>query len=122
MKLGAFSLSLKVNDLKTSLHFYEKLGFKIIGGNPDDLWVILKNEDSVIGLFEGMFEHNMMTFNPGFDSSGNAIKDFTDIREINQELKKQGIFSMETIQGEKGPGYMMIEDPDGNLILIDQHV
>lgn len=83
MKLGAFSLSLKVNDLKTSLHFYEKIGFKIIGGNPDDLWVILKNEDSVIGLFEGMFEHNMMTFSPGFDSSGNVIQDFTDIRIIN---------------------------------------
>lgn len=122
MKLGAFSVSLAVKDLETSMAFYEKLGFEAVHGDPGQNWVILKNGDHVLGLFQGMFEENILTFNPGWDQGGNELDSFTDVRELQRELKDQGIaLTSEADDSTSGPASLMLADPDGNQILIDQH-
>ena len=122
MNLGSFSVSLAVKDLATARGFYEKLGFDAVGGDPQQNWLILKNGDHVIGLFQGMFEQNILTFNPGWDQGGNELDSFTDVRELQRELKKRGIaLSSEADDSTSGPGSLMLSDPDGNQILIDQH-
>jgi len=123
MKLGAFSISLSVKDLSTSKAFYEKLGFSHFGGSLDKNYLIMKNEDSLIGLFQGMFEGNLLTFNPGWNSSAQPIENFDDVRSIQKSLKANAIALMSEADLEsKGPASMMLTDPDGNVILIDQHV
>ncbi|WP_351237201.1 VOC family protein [Streptomyces sp. NPDC002133] len=122
MKLGAFSVSLSVQDLEASRRFYEKLGFVEFGGDATQNWLILKNGDHVIGLFQGMFEKNMLTFNPGWDNNADALESFTDIRELQRELKAQGMeFVSEVDESGSGPGSFLVVDPDGNPILVDQH-
>lgn len=122
MELGAFSTSLAVKDLAVSREFYEKLGFEVVGGNAEQNWLILKNEGIVIGLFQGMFEKNVLTFNPGWDQVGNELGNFTDVREIQRELKKSGVtLDNEVDESSSGPATLMLTDPDGNPILIDQH-
>ncbi|WP_339787201.1 VOC family protein [uncultured Imperialibacter sp.] len=122
MKLGAFSVSLSVKDLKASKQFYEKLGFTVLGGGMDKNYLIMKNENALIGLFQGMFEGNIMTFNPGWDENGKDIDNFDDIRAIQQHLKGEGIETGTEIDSKtSGPASMMVTDPDGNVILIDQH-
>ena len=122
MDLGAFSISLNVSDIEASRAFYAKLGFEAVGGNADENWLILRNGDHVIGLFQGMFERNTLTFNPGWDQHGGETASFTDIREIQRELRSRGIeLAGEVAPGTEGPGSCMIFDPDGNPILIDQH-
>ncbi|MBK9050979.1 MAG: VOC family protein [Chloroflexi bacterium] len=123
MQLGTFSLSLNVKDLEASRAFYEKLGFKAFGGEATQGWLILKNGDCVIGLFQGMFEKNMLTFNPGWDNNAKGLDSFTDVRELQRQLKAQGIeFQTEADETTTGPAYFVITDPDGNPILMDQHV
>jgi catechol 2,3-dioxygenase-like lactoylglutathione lyase family enzyme len=123
MKLGVFSLSLSVKDIHASKAFYEKLGFTTFGGNIDQKWLILKNDQCIIGLFQGMFEKNMLTFNPGWDVNASKLESFTDIREIQKELKAQGIvLDSEADENTSGPGSIVLTDPDGNPILLDQHV
>ncbi|WP_068087015.1 VOC family protein [Polycladidibacter stylochi] len=123
MELGAFSISLTVKDLKISKDFYEKLGFSDMGISCGDNWTILRNGPIVIGLFEGHFEKNMLTFNPGFDQQANMLENFTDVREIQKQLLAQGVkLSQQADTESKGPAHIMLEDPDGNPILIDQHV
>lgn len=122
MNLGAFSISLAVKDLSKSKSFYATLGFEPIGGNEDENWLILKNGDHVIGLFQGMFEQNILTFVPGWDQNGNETETFTDIREIQRVLKESGVELLSEVgAGASGPGNLMLTDPDGNQILIDQH-
>ncbi|MGP3684025.1 VOC family protein [Streptomyces sp. IBSNAI002] len=122
MDLGAFSVSLTVQDLEASREFYEKLGFRPFGGNPAENWLIMKSGDHVIGLFQGMFEKNMLTFNPGWDSDAEALDSFTDIRELQRELKARGVpFVTEADESGSGPGSFVLADPDGNPILFDQH-
>lgn len=122
MNLGAFSVSLNVKNINASVSFYEKLGFKVFYGNIDEKWVIMKNGDCVIGLFQGMFEDNILTFNPGWDNNAKEVNPFIDVRELQKELKKQGIeFKTEVDENGEGPGYFVIQDPDGNTILFDQH-
>ena len=122
MDLGAFSISLSVSDIEASREFYEKLGFEPVGGNADDNWLILRNGDHVIGLFQGMFEKNILTFNPGWDQRSNETESFTDVREIQQKLKGQGVeLASEADEASEGPASIMLTDPDGNPILIDQH-
>lgn len=122
MDLGAFSVSLAVKDLAASQAFYEKLGFEPVGGDAEQNWLILKNGNHVIGLFEGMFEKNIMTFNPGWDQAGGELGSFTDVREIQRELKDSGIeLNSEADASTSGPASIMLSDPDGNQILIDQH-
>ena len=122
MKLGAFSVSLAVKDLAASREFYEKLGFEEFGGYPEHNSLIMKNGDHVIGLFQGMFEKNMLTFNPGWDQSCGELDTFTDVREMQKQLKAHGIaFDMEADESTSGPASCMITDPDGNTILFDQH-
>ena len=122
MDLGAFSVSLAVKDLATSKDSYEKLGFESVGGDPEQNWLILKNGDHVLGLFQGMFEENILTFNPGWDQGGNELDSFTDVREIQRELKNRGIdLTSEADDSTSGPASLMLSDPDGNQILIDQH-
>lgn len=122
MELGSFSVSLAVKDLAASRSFYEILGFEAVGGDAEQNWLILRNGEHVIGLFQGMFDKNLMTFNPGWDQNTNELDSFTDIREIQQELKKQGVaLSMEADESSEGPASIMLADPDGNQILIDQH-
>lgn len=122
MDLGAFSISLSVSDIEASREFYEKLGFEPVGGNADDNWLILRNGDHVIGLFQGMFEKNMLTFNPGWDQQCAETEPFTDVREIQRSLKEQGIaLDSEADAASAGPASIMLTDPDGNPILIDQH-
>jgi catechol 2,3-dioxygenase-like lactoylglutathione lyase family enzyme len=122
MKLGAFSISLSVKDLKTSKQFYENFGFTVLAGSMENNYLIMKNENSIIGLFQGMFEGNILTFNPGWDERGMEIENFKDIREIQAHLKQKGIITEEQIDPKTtGPASMMITDPDGNVILIDQH-
>lgn len=122
MNLGAFSLSLTVKDIAASKAFYEKLGFRDLGGVPDQNWVILKNGDTVIGLFQGMFERNMLTFNPGWDQSAQPVDPFTDVRDLQKQLQAAGL-QPEPMADDSttGPGFLMLTDPDGNPILIDQH-
>ena len=123
MELGAFSISLAVKDIEASRAFYEKLGFEVFGGDAADNWLIMKNGSHSIGLFQGMFEHNIMTFNPGWDSQANALESFTDIREIQRRLKAAGVELMsEADETTTGPASLFLLDPDGNPILIDQHV
>ena len=122
MELGSFSVSLSVKDLAASRDFYEKLGFEQIGGAADDNWLILKNGSNVIGLFQGMFEQNVLTFNPGWDQQGNETDTFRDVREIQKELKSHGMtLASEADETTQGPASLMVIDPDGNPILIDQH-
>ena len=122
MKLGAFSVSLAVKDLAASREFYEKLGFERFGGDPEYNYLIMKNGDHVIGLFEGMFEKNMLTFNPGWDQACGELDEFTDVRDLQKTLKGHGIaIDTEADESTTGPASLMITDPDGNPILIDQH-
>lgn len=123
MELGAFSMSLNVKDIAASRAFYEKLGFTVFGGNQDDRWLILKSGSTLIGLFEGMIEKNTLTFNPGWDSDAQKLANYTDVREIQRRLKSHGIPLLQEVdETSSGPGYITVEDPDGNQILIDQHV
>jgi len=123
MKPGAFSISLSVKDLEASKSFYEKLGFSVFGGNTAQHWLIMKNGDHIIGLFQGMFEKNMLTFNPGWDQDANPLASFTDVRDLQRALKAQGvIIQTEADENTSGPASFVIVDPDGNPILIDQHV
>lgn len=122
MKLGAFSISLNVKDLKTSKEFYEKMGFTVFGGSMEQNYLIMKNEKTLIGLFQGMFQGNILTFNPGWDENANNLDDFDDIRKIQHQLKSNGITMIsEADEQTQGPASMMLTDPDGNMILIDQH-
>ena len=122
MNLGSFSVSLAVKDIQASRDFYTKLGFEEIGGNADENWLILRNGDHVIGLFHGMFEKNMLTFNPGWDQQCADLESFTDVRELQKELKSQGVeFATEADESTEGPASFMIADPDGNPILFDHH-
>ena len=122
MKLGAFSVSLNVKDINTSKMFYENLGYKQFGGSIDKNYLIMKNENSLIGLFQGMFEGNILTFNPGWNESAQEIEDFVDVRIIKQELKSKGVDTgAEIDDNSSGPASFMVTDPDGNVILIDQH-
>src|SRR6266481_5396841 len=122
MNLGAFSISLAVKDLEASRKFYEKFGFKVFAGAAAQNWLILKNGDHVIGLFQGMFEKNILTFNPGWDQNAQALEEFTDIRELQRQLKAQGVqFQTEADESTTGPASFITEDPDGNPILVDQH-
>lgn len=122
LKLGAFSISLSVKDLKVSRDFYEKLGFKTFGGTMEQNYLIMKNGNALIGLFQGMFVGNMLTFNPGWDENAKNVKKFDDIRKIQKQLKDNGIkLDLETDETGSGPGSVMLKDPDGNVILLDQH-
>lgn len=122
MKLGAFSVSISVKDLNVSKEFYENLGFKIFGGSMEQKYLIMKNGNSLIGLFQGMFTGNMLTFNPGWDENARNIEIFDDIREIQKKLKSNNIkLTMEADEKSTGPASLMTIDPDGNVILIDQH-
>ena len=123
MDLGAFSVSLAVKDLEASRKFYEKFGFKAFAGDTSKKWLILKNGDHVIGLFQGMFEKNILTFNPGWNSDAQPLGEFTDIRELQRQLKASGVNMIsEADENSTGPASLMIVDPDGNTILVDQHV
>jgi predicted lactoylglutathione lyase len=123
MELGAFSVSLAVKDLEVSKSFYKKLGFKVFGGDADQNWLIMKNGNHIIGLFQGMFEKNILTFNPGWDQNGNMLDSFTDVRDLQRELKAQGVqFENEADKSTTGPASFIVIDPDGNPILVDQHV
>ncbi len=123
MDLGNFYVALTVKDLAASRAFYEKLGFQAMGGDPDGGWLIMKHPSCVIGLYQGMFEKNILTFNPGWDSDAQPLADFTDVRDIQKKLKADGVtFVDEADETTTGPASCMITDPDGNPILIDQHV
>jgi len=123
MHLGAFSISLAVKDIEASREFYEKLGFEAFDGDVSDNWLILRQGQHVIGLFQGMFERNMLTFNPGWDSDAQELSSFTDVRDIQRHLKAQGIaFVSEADESTTGPASFLVMDPDGNPILVDQHV
>jgi catechol 2,3-dioxygenase-like lactoylglutathione lyase family enzyme len=123
MELGAFSVSLAVKDIRVSKAFYEKLGFKAFFGEVSENWVVLKNGEHAIGLFQGMFEKNMMTFNPGWDSNAQKLDAFSDVRELQKHLKAEGVeFVAEADESTTGPASFMVLDPDGNPILFDQHV
>ena len=123
MELGTFSVSLAVKDIEASKAFYEKFGFQPFAGNAAQKWLILKNGDHVIGLFQGMFEKNILTFNPGWDSNAQKLASFTDIRELQRQLKAQGVqLLQEADESTTGPASFIAVDPDGNPILVDQHV
>lgn len=122
MKLGAFSVSLNVKDIQTSKRFYENLGFSVLGGDLEKNYLIMKNENALIGLFQGMFKDNILTFNPGWDQNGINVEQFDDIRDIQETLKDKGItIDNEIDDNTTGPAGFMIADPDGNIILLDQH-
>lgn len=121
MKLGAFSISLTVKDIKASKSFYEKLGFTTTG-KVEDNWLIMKNEHIVIGLFQGMFDKNMLTFNPGWNQDANPLGDYEDVRDIQKELLAKGLELLTQAEDGSGPASVILEDPDGNPILIDQHI
>ncbi len=121
MKLGAFSMSLAVADLAKSRVFYETLGFSAMGGDPDHGYLIMKNGDALVGLFHGMFEGNLLTFNPGWDQSAQNLDDFDDVRAIKDVVAKAGYDVEQEQGGDDGPGSFVTRDPDGNIILIDQH-
>lgn len=122
MKLGAFSVSLAVKDIAASKQFYAALGFEPAGGNEDDNWLILRNGDTVIGLFQGMFERNMLTFNPGWDQQAAETETFTDVRDLQKALRERGVtLDSEADESTSGPGGFMLTDPDGNPVLVDQH-
>ncbi len=122
MNLGAFSMSLSVKDLQVSIDFYEKLGFTVFGGDIKHKYVIMKNGNALVGLFQGMFEGNILTFNPGWDENAQNVEDFNDIREIQSDLKDKGITLLnEAFEESEGPASFMLKDPDGNVIYVDQH-
>lgn len=122
MNLGVFSISLAVKDIAASKDFYEKLGFTKFGGDQAQNWLIMKNGDTIVGLFQGMFEHNILTFNPGWDSDAKNVDPFTDVRELQRQLRIKGIsFATEADESTSGPASFVITDPDGNTILVDQH-
>jgi len=123
MELGAFSISLAVKDIKASKSFYEKLGFREFAGNLSQNWLILKNGNAVVGLFQGMFEKNILTFNPGWDGNAQPLATYTDVRELQRLLKAQGVMlQQEADESTTGPACFVVVDPDGNPILVDQHV
>ncbi|WP_422362403.1 VOC family protein [Reichenbachiella sp.] len=123
MKLGAFSVSLSVKDLTISKTFYEKLGFVVFAGSLEQNYLIMKNEQTLVGLFQGMFEGNLLTFNPGWDQEANTLDSFDDVRDIQKKIKQEEIaLIQEADESSQGPASMMVVDPDGNMILIDQHV
>lgn len=123
MKLGAFSVSLSVNDLKASKQFYENLGFSVFAGQMERNYLIMQNGDTNIGLFQGMFENNILTFNPGWDAKAQQLDSFSDVRDIQKDLKQKGVELMSKVdESTTGPASFMFMDPDGNVILIDQHV
>jgi catechol 2,3-dioxygenase-like lactoylglutathione lyase family enzyme len=123
MQLGTFSISLAVRDLEASKRFYGKFGFSVFAGDASQNWLILKNGDHVIGLFQGMFEKNILTFNPGWDSNAQALDSFTDVRELQRQLKAKGVeLQQEADESTTGPASFVAVDPDGNPILVDQHV
>lgn len=122
MELGAFSVSLTVKDIAASKAFYEKLGFSYKGGDEQQGWLVLKNGSTVIGLFQGMFEKNILTFNPGWDQNAQNLAEFTDIREIQKHLLAQGVTLVKTAdESSSGPEHIILQDPDGNQIMLDQH-
>lgn len=122
MKLGAFSVSLAVKDLQVSRAFYEQFGFSVFGGAAEQNYLIMKNDAVLIGLFQGMFENNILTFNPGWDSDAQPVDDFTDIRQLQQQLRKAGVaFTTEADEQGTGPASFIVTDPDGNTLLFDQH-
>ena len=123
MELGAFSISLAVKDIAASKVFYEKFGFTVFGGDITQNWLILKNGDHIIGLFQGMFDKNILTFNPGWDQNAQPLAEFTDVRELQRQLKAQGVtFTSEADENTTGPASFVAVDPDGNPILVDQYV
>jgi lactoylglutathione lyase len=123
MELGAFSVSLAVKDIEASKLFYEKLGFKVFAGDQSQNWLIMKNADYAIGLFQGMFDKNILTFNPGWSSDAQRLTEFTDVRELQRQLKASGVdMIVEADESSSGPASFMVVDPDGNTILVDQHV
>ena len=123
MQLGTFSLSLAVKDIQVSKDFYEKFGFQVFGGDISQNWLILKNGDTTIGLFQGMFEQNSLTFNPGWDKNAQQLEEFTDVRQLQRLLKEQDVeFVSEADEDTTGPAHFVVIDPDGNPILVDQHV
>ena len=123
MILGVFSVSLNVKDIQTSKSFYENLGFQVFGGDVSQNWLIMKNSSCTIGLFQGMFEKNILTFNPGWDENATKLNSFTDVRELQRQLKTKGIkIETEADEETSGPASFVIVDPDGNPILVDQHV
>jgi predicted enzyme related to lactoylglutathione lyase len=123
MELGNFSVSLAVKDIEASKNFYEKLGFTVFMGEQSQNWLIMKNGEHVIGLFQGMFEKNILTFNPGWDSDARPLGEFTDVRELQRRLKERGVEMLaEADESSTGPASFMLVDPDGNTILVDQHV
>lgn len=122
MNVGAFSMSLSVKDLKASKEFYENMGFTVFGGGMNQNYLIMKNGNALIGLFQGMFQGNIITFNPGWDENAKDVANFNDVREIQKHLKSKGVkLSSEADENTKGPASIMLSDPDGNLILFDQH-
>jgi catechol 2,3-dioxygenase-like lactoylglutathione lyase family enzyme len=123
MDLGAFSVSLAVKDIEASRSFYEKFGFTVVGGDASQNWLILRNGAHTIGLFQGMFERNILTFNPGWDSNADKLDSFTDVRDLQRALKARGVeLQQEADESTAGPASLMAVDPDGNTILLDQHV
>ena len=123
MELGAFSISLAVKDLAASRAFYEKFGFEVFGGDASQNWLIMKNGKHTIGLFQGMFDKNILTFNPGWDSNADKLDSFTDVRELQRQLKEQGVkLESEADESSTGPASFVAVDPDGNPVLVDQHV
>lgn len=123
MELGAFSVSLTVKDIEASRKFYETLGFSVIGGDIEQNWLILRNQNHTLGLFQGMFDKNVLTFNPGWDDHGNPLAVFTDVREIQSQLEKAGLeMNQRADEASTGPSSCVVIDPDGNPVLIDQHV
>lgn len=123
MELGAFSVSLAVKDLEVSRGFYEKLGFRVVGGDASQNWLILQNATSIIGLFQGMFDRNILTYNPGWNQKQEPLTSFEDVREIQERLQGQGLkLESEADPNSEGPASLLLIDPDGNPILVDQHV
>lgn len=123
MDLGAFSVSLAVKDIEASRSFYEKLGFTVMGGDQSQGWLILKNGSTVIGLFQGMFEDNILTFNPGWDQAAQPLASFTDVRALQRSLEAQGVsITTRADPDGSGPAHIVLADPDGNVIMLDQHV
>jgi lactoylglutathione lyase len=123
MQLGNFSISLAVKDLEASRRFYENFGFTVFGGEAAQNWLILKNGTHVIGLFQGMFDRNILTFNPGWDSNAQKLASFTDVRELQRQLKARGVeFQQQADESTSGPASFVVTDPDGNPLLFDQHV
>lgn len=123
MELGAFSVSLAVKDIEASKSFYEKLGFTTMGGNQSQGWLILKNGSTVIGLFHGMFEQNILTFNPGWDQSAGPLASFVDVRDVQKSLDAQGVnITTRADPDSTGPAHIILSDPDGNVVMLDQHV